>query len=575
MTPEELAALKPIYRRAVELTNTEERAAYLDAACATDPAMRSRVEQMFVDEKNADLALGDVACLQGKTVGYYQILEKVAEGASGIIYKALDTRLERLVILKFLPHQLMYEAEAMRRFRQEAQCLSALKHANIVTIYGIESFGGAVALVMEYVDGESLAARMARGPLPVPIALSYAEQIAAALAAAHSQSIVHRDLKPSNVLVRPNGAVKVVDFGLAKATLGSAPSQDDQTPPGSILGTFGYMAPEQVRGEEADVRSDLFCLGVILYEMLSGQRAFNHTSPGESLAAVLRDPVPELGSPVPASLAALVGRCLEKSPDARPQTAAELLSALRAVAGTLKRNQMLRASKRRWRRTAFIAGAGSAAASVVLIALSHPGSIQALADAQSPAPAVSFERAIELQRQAIATGCFGGGQQTCDLKSAMASIRASLTEFDAILKAHPDHISSHWNRGLAYADLGALLARTADWSHAIDACDHAIADFGQALKPGQTYEGLPTRRPDEADVLFNRGMTHQQKADIPVLDPGIKLLELSRAIADFDHILSGSSRFEAFLQRRGSEVIAAKRIAENRRAAVAKDQVRR
>jgi len=152
----------------------------------------------------------------------------------------------------------------------------------------------------------------------------------------------------------------------------------------------------------------------------------------------------------------------------------------------------------------------------------------------------------------------------------MANIRASLAEFDTILKVHPHHTSSHWNRGLAYADLCTLMRRTAEWSRAVEACDHAIADFREALLPGVTYDNLPTSRPDEADVLFNRGLAHQQKADLRALTPAAKLVELSRAIQDYDEILMGQDRYQLFLQKRRSEVVKAKQIAAEMRVGLAK-----
>jgi serine/threonine-protein kinase len=214
------------------------------------------------------------------------------------VYKATDTNLKRSVAIKVLPASVAGDAERLARFQREAEVLAALNHPNIAAIYGLERSGATTALVMELVEGPTLADRIAEGAIPIEEALPIAKQIAEALEAAHEQGIIHRDLKPANIKVRPDGAVKVLDFGLAKAmepAAGSSPSLSmsptittpAMTQPGMILGTAAYMAPEQAKGRPADKRSDIWAFGCVLYEMLTGKRAFDGEDAAETLAYVL------------------------------------------------------------------------------------------------------------------------------------------------------------------------------------------------------------------------------------------------------------------------------------------------
>ncbi|MBE3099114.1 MAG: serine/threonine protein kinase, partial [Planctomycetes bacterium] len=245
----------------------------------------------------------------------------------GEVYKARDTRLGRTVAVKVLPAALAADPDRLRRFEQEARAVAALNHSNICTIYDIGSHGGVNFLVMEYLDGQTLSERLAKGPLQVEQALKIGAEIADALGRAHRQGIIHRDLKPGNVMLTKSGA-KLLDFGLAKlkapavsrrAALSGALSQElCVTRKGTILGTLAYMAPEQVHGQEADARSDIFAFGAVLYEMLTGKRAFDGESQASVIAAILdREPAPlaALQSPAAPALERLVRRCLQKSPD--------------------------------------------------------------------------------------------------------------------------------------------------------------------------------------------------------------------------------------------------------------------
>jgi protein kinase-like protein len=583
MTPEQWQAMKAIYLRAAEIQDPVEQKVYLDGACGGDAVVREQVERMLASQGNSDRRFDDPVSLQGKTVGPYQVLEKVGEGSTGIVYKARDTRLGRFVILKVLPHALMGDSEATRRFLQEARYLSTLKHPNIVTVYGIEEIGQTLALVMEYVEGGTLSARFNQGPLPAPLAKGYALQIASALAAAHALGIIHRDLKPSNILLAKGDVLKVVDFGLAKggSPMAEGASAFGRTRPGMILGTVGYMSPEQARGEMVDGRSDIFSFGVLLYEMLSGLRAFGGASSIETMAAVLRDPVPTLGKSVPEALKRIVQRCLEKDPEARFQTALELITELQAGAASAARSNRQQTETVRhagpWRlAVASIASALIAGVLVVGLWWSRQNGAQANEGAEhNGSVAGRFYRALDLQRKAIATGCFKTGAPPCDVKTALADTRAALADLDAVIKARPRHRGSLWNRGLILASLCALEARSQKWSQAKEDCDHAIADFGQALAPGQTYDDMPTRLPDEADVHFNRGLAHQQEAELRGSDAKVKAAELTHAIEEYDHILAGEARYASFLQKRRAEVLKARQIAEEARAELAETQPHR
>ena len=259
----------------------------------------------------------------GVRLGPYEILSPLGAGGMGEVYRARDARLSRDVAIKVLPEAFAADAERLTRFRREAQVLASLNHPHIAAIYGLEESGGVEALVLELVAGETLAERLVSGPLPPEEALEIARQIAEALEAAHEKGIVHRDLKPSNVKRTPEGQVKVLDFGLAKALSIDGPSSDASTSPtltasatraGVVVGTAAYMSPEQARGKPVDRRSDIWAFGAVLYEMLTGSRAFSGETVSDTLAAVLKTE-PDwsaLPAEIPASVRRLLARCLRK-----------------------------------------------------------------------------------------------------------------------------------------------------------------------------------------------------------------------------------------------------------------------
>ena len=267
-----------------------------------------------------------MALSPGIRIGPYEITGTLGAGGMGEVYRATDTNLKRAVAIKVLPESVASDADRLARFQREAEVLARLNHPNIAAIYGLERSNGITALVMELVDGPTLADRIRQGPIPVDEALPIAKQIAEALEAAHEHGIIHRDLKPANIKVRPDGTVKVLDFGLAKALEPASSTRIDATASptitspamltgvGVLLGTATYMSPEQARGKAVDKRSDIWAFGCVLYEMLTGRRAFDGEDVTETLAAVVKSEPQwdRLPSATPPSLRVFLRRCLHK-----------------------------------------------------------------------------------------------------------------------------------------------------------------------------------------------------------------------------------------------------------------------
>src|SRR5258706_876262 len=275
----------------------------------------------------------------GTRLGPYEIVGPLGAGGMGEVYRAKDTRLGRDVAVKILPAHLSEKVEVRERFEREARAISSLNHPHICTLYDIGREGNADYFVMELLDGETLAARLERGPLKLEEALKIGAQIAEALAAAHKSGIVHRDLKPGNVALTKSGA-KVRDFGVAKlrdeAIVDNVTRTTPLTSQGTMLGTVQYMAPEQLEGKPVDHRADLFASGALVYEMLTGKRAFEGVSQASVIASILKDdprPVSQLIPTTPASLDRVVTSCLAKDPEERWQSAGDLARELRWIAG--------------------------------------------------------------------------------------------------------------------------------------------------------------------------------------------------------------------------------------------------
>jgi serine/threonine protein kinase/Tol biopolymer transport system component len=277
----------------------------------------------------------------GSRLGPYEILSPLGAGGMGEVYRARDARLNREVAIKVLPEKLAADAAALARFEREAKAVAALSHPNILGIFDLGKDGETSYAVTELLIGETLRQRLEEGPLPQRKALEYAREIAQGLAAAHEKGIVHRDLKPENLFVTSDGRVKILDFGLAKveglrADETQSPTVGAATEPGTVMGTVGYMSPEQVRGKPADPRSDIFSFGAVLYEMLSGERAFRGDSAAETMAAIAQKDPPALAEPsgrFPASVERILRHCLEKRPEDRFDTAHDLAFALETAMG--------------------------------------------------------------------------------------------------------------------------------------------------------------------------------------------------------------------------------------------------
>ena len=367
-----------------------ERSEFLRRACAGDEALESEVRSLLASQQEAGSFLetpamqaatqtleGGVCSPISQTISHYHILDKLGSGGMGVVWKARDTRLDRFVALKFLPAAKMSDPERKRRFVQEAKAASALNHPNIITIYDIDQADGADFIAMEFVPGKALEQVIPRKGLRLNEALQYAIQVADALAAAHAAGIVHRDLKPGNIMVSESGCAKVLDFGLAKLierrgvsalarteTLAEAP----QTEEGMVVGTVSYMSPEQAEGKKVDARSDIFSFGAMLYEMVTGRRAFTGDSTLSILSAILRDepkPVAEIILGFPRELDRIVTRCLQKDPNRRYQHAGDLKIDLQHVAeelaagGSGVREEMRRPRMGRWWWLAATAACGA------------------------------------------------------------------------------------------------------------------------------------------------------------------------------------------------------------------------
>ena len=322
--------------------------------------------------------------LTGKRLGPYEILSAIGAGGMGEVYQAHDTRLGRDVAIKVLPEAFAHDPERLSRFQREAKMLAALNHPNIATIYGLEQANGTSYLVMELVPGETLQQRIVReGALPIDEALAIAKQIAEALEAAHEKGIIHRDLKPANVKVTPEGKVKVLDFGLAKAFAGDGATEDPSNSPtlsmaatmhGVILGTAAYMSPEQAKGKAVDKRTDIWAFGAMLYELLTGKAAFQGDDITEILASVVKSEPDWTALPaeIPASIRVLLRRCLRKDKRQRLADATGLRIEIEDAIAAPKDSGATQAAPatRGWReRVAWPAAAGVLALSTIAFAI--------------------------------------------------------------------------------------------------------------------------------------------------------------------------------------------------------------
>jgi len=353
--------IETLYNSACE-RKPEERRAYLESACGGDESLRLEVESLLAHEELAANFLEthesttpgnavEASVPAGEQIGPYLVLEFLQKGGMGEVYKARDMRLDRTVAIKFLPRALAADPTAVERFQREVRAASSLNHPRICTVHDVGEFHGRPFLVMEFLEGQSLRDRIAGGPLPIAELMDLAVQICDALKAAHAKGIVHRDIKPGNIFITAGGQIKILDFGLAKrsgearalaeATV-SAPDEQTAatatritiTRPGSIAGTLAYLSPEQARSEEVDSRTDIYSLGVVLYQMATGRPTFRAETSEELIGAILHQtPIKPsvLNPPVPASLERIILKALEKEPTARYQTVADLLADLEEI----------------------------------------------------------------------------------------------------------------------------------------------------------------------------------------------------------------------------------------------------
>jgi Tol biopolymer transport system component len=351
MTPERWRQITGVFHEALA-RDMADRDAFVDGACGNDPDLRNGVDELLAAHRKAgqfgDTPVGAPALLlaPGTPIGPYRVVQLLGAGGMGEVYRARDSKLGRDVAIKILPHIFTTDPERTARFDREARLLASLNHPHIGAVYGVEALDGVPALVMELVEGEDLAQRIARGPIPLADALPMATEIAEALEVAHEQGIIHRDLKPANIKVRDDGTIKVLDFGLAKALdpppsgtgdAGNSPTMPAHpTQAGVILGTAAYMSPEQARGRPADKRADIWAFGAVLYEMLTGRALYAGETASEILARVIeREPdLSSLPTATPTTIRALLGRCLTKDPRTRLQAIGEARIVIdRAVVG--------------------------------------------------------------------------------------------------------------------------------------------------------------------------------------------------------------------------------------------------
>ena len=333
MTPEQWQRVRDALAEALERT-PDDRPAFLDRACSSDLALRQEVERLLASSDQArstflESSTFRIGLTPGDRLGDYEVQRLIGAGGMGEVYRAHDTRLGP-----------SHDADRLRRFEQEARAAAALNHPNILAVHQMGTYEGVPYLVSELLEGSTLRDLLQRGLLTVRKAIDYGVQIARGLAAAHEKGIAHRDLKPENLFVTKDGRVKILDFGLAKLTQRptisdeNAPTLSAETEPGVVMGTAGYMAPEQVRGAAADSRADIFAFGAIFYEMLTGKRAFEKPTSAETMAAILNEDPPGISQivrTIPPALQRVVHRCLEKNPEQRFQSASDLAFALEAL----------------------------------------------------------------------------------------------------------------------------------------------------------------------------------------------------------------------------------------------------
>jgi TolB-like protein/tetratricopeptide (TPR) repeat protein len=413
-----------------------------------------------------------MALRAGARLGPYEIVGPLGAGGMGEVYRARDERLQRDVALKVLPGAVAGDPDRLARFEREARALARLSHPSILSIFDFGRAGETSYAVTELLDGVTLRERLGRERLSWQRSLEIAAAVADGLASAHGAGIVHRDLKPENLFLTRDGRVKILDFGLARlepappavgdATLSLAPACST---PGMVIGTVGYMAPEQVRAEPADARTDIFALGCVLFEMLAGRRAFKRETAAETMTAILKDPAPELGLPaaeVPAELGGIVGRCLEKNPDERVQSARDLAFSLReALRAGIGEARSARAGRRPVRRSLVIAAAVLVLAGAVAV-----WRTRLLGPKGGPPAPTAAERiaVLPFENQGTPDDAYFAAGVTEDIMTRLASLRglAVISRTSAAQYAGTAKTTRQIGSEL---DVGYLLTGTVRWAH--------------------------------------------------------------------------------------------------------------
>ena len=344
MTPERWEKVRDVLGQVLELP-PDRRSPFLENACANDPSLRSEVESLLSSDETARSSFLQspppvpAALTKGTKLGDYEVISLIGSGGMGEVYRARDTKLKREVAIKVLPAYWSRDPERLQRFELEARAAAALNHPNITSIFHVGQHDGSPYMVTELLQGETLRDRLRRGLIPLRKVIEYAVQIANGLAAAHDRGIVHRDLKPENLFVTTDGRVKILDFGLARLGPSKQASGEDatvtqRTGPGVVLGTAGYMSPEQVRGKTVDHRTDIFAFGTILYEMVTGKQPFRKSTSAETMTAILNEEPPSISQIAPTAspgMRRVVHRCLEKDPEQRFHSSHDLAFALEAL----------------------------------------------------------------------------------------------------------------------------------------------------------------------------------------------------------------------------------------------------
>jgi serine/threonine protein kinase/Tol biopolymer transport system component len=507
MTPERWQRVDEIFQAAIEM-KAEERPAFVERACAGDEELRREVDSLitadeqglsFVDDPAFEvaaglLATGEPELAEGQSFGHYEIVGPIGRGGMGEVYLARDKLLKRRVALKLLPADYTSDKDRLRRFQQEAQAASALNHPNILTIYQLSQVDGQQFIATEFVDGETLRQRIKRGGLSTGEALDIAVQICGALAVAHRAGIIHRDIKPENIMLRSDGYVKVLDFGLAKLTEQIDEANDahvaekSDISSGLLMGTIKYMSPEQARGLRVDPRSDIFSLGVVIYEMLAGRTPFEGETSSELVAAILKKEPPPLTN-VPDEVEQLVNRTLLKKKEERYQTIQELLVDLKS----LKQD------------TAGLSGG-------VQIATATTGGSRLSTSGVVAVPTVStFEYVVSgIKRHKTATAFFLAGLAVVGVGFSVSLIRlgskprAPLSEMRIMRIPNSDraiHVAiSPDGKYIAYAETSSPARRSAEES--LRVLEVATNNRTQIMPPADIDYGGLTYSPDGEGIFY-------------------------------------------------------------------------